>query len=88
MWQPLPGRIKKEGDRLVYQIDAGLTRLLWVGQERTIETFERFFTMIGPELSSKIEFVSLDMRKPYLRLIREKCSQALHILDRFHIVAK
>jgi transposase len=73
---------------LVYQIDAGLTRLLWVGQERTIETFEKFFTMIGPELSSKIEFVCSDMWKPYLRVIREKCSQALHILDRFHIVAK
>jgi transposase len=73
---------------LVYQIDASLTRLLWVGQERTIETFEKFFTMIGPELSSKIEFVCSDMWKPYLRVIREKCSQALHILDRFHIVAK
>jgi transposase len=24
----------------------------------------------------------------YLDVIREKCSQALHILDRFHIVAK
>src|ERR1700682_6359318 len=28
------------------------------------------------------------MWPPYLRVIREKCSQALHILDRFHIVAK
>ena len=73
---------------LVYQIDAGLTRLLWVGKERTVETFERFFVMIGAELSSKIEFVCSDMWKPYLRVIREKCSQALHILDRFHIVAK
>ena len=26
--------------------------------------------------------------KPYLGVIREKCSQALNILDRFHIVAK
>jgi transposase len=28
------------------------------------------------------------MWQPYLDVIREKCSQALHILDRFHIVAK
>ena len=34
---------------LVYQIDAGLTRLLWVGKERTMETFQGFFTMIGEE---------------------------------------
>jgi transposase len=72
---------------LVYQID-DLTRLLWVGKERTEKSFQKFFTMIGPELSSKIEFVCSDMWKPYLNVIREKCSQALHILDRFHIVAK
>src|SRR5439155_291822 len=41
-----------------------------------------------PELSAKIEFVCSDMWKPYLGVIREKCSQALNILDRFHIVAK
>ena len=73
---------------LVYQIDQGMTRLLWVGQERTIESFERFFTMIGPELAAQIQFVCSDMWKPYLHVIRERCSQALHILDRFHIVAK
>jgi transposase len=28
------------------------------------------------------------MCQPYLDAIRQKCSQALHILDRFHIVAK
>jgi transposase len=27
-------------------------------------------------------------RQPYLDVIRQRCSQALHILDRFHIVAK
>ena len=73
---------------LVYQIDADLTRLLWVGKERTVETFAGFFAMIGKDLTSKIEFVCSDMWKPYLRVIRETCSQALHILDRFHIVAK
>jgi transposase len=28
------------------------------------------------------------MWEPYLKVIRERCSEALHILDRFHIVAK
>ena len=73
---------------LVYQIDSGFTRLLWIGQERTVETFQAFFAMLGTELSSKIQFVCSDMWKPYLQVVREKCSQALHILDRFHIVAK
>jgi transposase len=73
---------------LVYQIDLGVTRLLWVGRERTIESFQGFFTIIGDELASKICFVCSDMWEPYLKVIREKCSEALHILDRFHIVAK
>src|ERR1700726_2853896 len=73
---------------LVYQIDLGVTRLLWVGRERTIESFQGFFTVIGDELASKIVFVCSDMWEPYLKVIREKCSEALHILDRFHVVAK
>jgi transposase len=59
-----------------------------VGRERTIESFRGFFTAIGDELASKIVFVCSDMWEPYLKVIREKCSEALHILDRFHIVAK
>ena len=73
---------------LVYQIDLDVTRLLWVGRERTIESFRGFFTVIGDELASRIVFVCSDMWEPYLKVIREKCSEALHILDRFHIVAK
>lgn len=73
---------------LVYQIDGQCTRLLWIGKERTVASFEQFFDMIGKELSEKIEFVCSDMWKPYLRVIRERCTNALNILDRFHIVAK
>jgi transposase len=73
---------------LVYQIDAGMTRLLWIGKERTIASFQEFFNFLGSELTAKIEFVCSDMWQPYLRLIRKNCPQALNILDRFHIVAK
>jgi len=73
---------------LVYQIDQGITRLLWVGRERTIVSFQEFFTLIGKELAAQIEFVCSDMWQPYLDVIRRNCSQALHILDRFHVVAK
>jgi hypothetical protein len=46
---------------LVYQIDLDVTRLLWVGKERTIESFQGFFTTIGDEVASKIVFVCSDM---------------------------
>jgi transposase len=73
---------------LVYQIDIGITRLLWVGRERTIESFQGFFTTMGQKVISTVSFICSDMWEPYLKAIREKCSEALHILDRFHIVAK
>jgi hypothetical protein len=38
---------------LVYQIDIGVTRLLWVGKERTIESFQGFFTTMGQEVSPR-----------------------------------
>jgi transposase len=73
---------------LVYQIDLGMTRLLWVGKERTVQSFQGFFTTIGDEIASQIAFICSDMWEPYLKVIRQTCSEALHILDRFHIVAK
>jgi len=68
---------------LAYQIDIGITRLLWVGKEPTIESFQGFFTAMGQEVISKISFICSDMWEAYLKLIRENCSEALHILDRF-----
>jgi len=73
---------------LVYQIEGGCTRLLWVGQERTKASFAKFFAMIGKPVCEKVEFVCSDMWKPYLEMIALHCPNALNILDRFHIVAK
>jgi len=73
---------------LVYQIESNCTRLLWVGEKRTKEAFQKFFDMIGTEIAQRIEFVCSDMWKPYLDLIEKNCTNALNILDRFHVVAK
>lgn len=72
---------------LVYQIDAGARRLLWVGKDRTMKTLLKFFKAFGEERSGALRFVCSDMWKPYLRVIAKKAAQAVHILDRFHIMA-
>ena len=72
---------------VVYQIDRACTRLLWVGQERTEATIHSFFNDFGKERSQKLAFVCSDMWKPYVKAIAQYAGQALHILDRFHIVA-
>ena len=73
---------------LVYQIDRECIRLLWVGKERTIESFRGFFAVIGDKVASEILFVCSDTWKPYLDVIAEKSVNALNILDRFHFMAK
>lgn len=73
---------------LVYQIDAGCKRLLWIGNDRTTKTFLRFFRMLGNERSRQLEFICSDMWKPYLKVIAKKANQAIHVLDRFHIMQK
>jgi len=73
---------------VVYQIDKARRRLLWVGQHRKTKTLLRFFKWFGQERSAKLGFVCSDMWKPYLRVIAKKASQAIHVLDRFHIMSK
>jgi transposase len=71
---------------VVYQIDSECKRLLWVGKDRTVRTLLRFFWDFGKERSEQLHFVCSDMWKPYLRVIAKKASQAIHVLDRFHIM--
>lgn len=73
---------------VVYQIDKGARRLLWVGKERTEESLNGFFDMLGEQRSSLINFVASDMWKPYLNVIAARAKQAVNVLDRYHIVAK
>jgi transposase len=76
---------------LVYQIDSGGSRrLLYVGEGRTVKTLLRFFRMLQKakiDFVQSIHFVCSDMWKPYLKVIAKKLPQALHILDRYHLVA-
>jgi len=73
---------------LVYQINSEAIRLLWVGKDRTVKTLLRFFRFLGKERSKELKFVCSDMWKPYVKVIKKKANEAIHILDRFHIVAK
>lgn len=73
---------------VVYQIDNGTRRLLWVARERTEESLRGFFDLLGPSRTGALRFVASDMWKPYLKVIAERAGQALNVLDRFHIAKK
>jgi transposase len=72
---------------LVYQIDAGCRRLLWITETRTKKAFKGFFTWLGEARSKELRVVCSDMWKPYLNVIQRHAGQALNVLDKFHIVA-
>lgn len=73
---------------MVYQLDKGLRRLLWCGEERKITTLTAFFNEFGETRTAKLKFVCSDMWRPYLKVIKQKAINALNILDRFHIMKK
>jgi len=73
---------------LVYQIDQGCKRLLWIGPDRTAKTLLRFFRFLGKPRSAKLQFVCSDMWQAYLKVIAKKVPDALHVLDRFHVMQK
>ena len=70
---------------LIYQIDPGTTRLLWVGPEQTKATLEAGLTLLGQDFCAGIRYVCSDMWKGYFTVVKKKLPGALHILDRFHI---
>jgi transposase len=72
---------------LVYQIDRGCKRLLWIGEDRKEATLESFFDWLGEARAGLLKFICSDMWKPYLKVIALRASAAIHILDRFHIMA-
>lgn len=71
---------------LVYQIDGHGQRLLWIGKDRTVKTLLRFFRGFGKERAGRLRFICSDLWKPYLKVMARKAGQALHVLDRFHVM--
>ena len=70
---------------VIYQIDAGCRRLLWIGKRRTEKTLRKGLKALGPAVVHGLRFVCGDMWKPYLNVLAAEAGQALHVLDRFHI---
>jgi transposase len=73
---------------LVYQIDRGSRRLLWIGRSRTEATLREGFDeleKLHTGFLAGLQVVCSDMWKPFLKVIRQRCGQALNVLDPFHV---
>lgn len=73
---------------LVYQLDEGAKRLLYVAKDRTEASLNGFFDILDAQTASGIKFACTDMLPAYLKVLKQRASGALNILDRFHIAKK
>ena len=73
---------------LVYEIGPRTKRLLYIGKDRTEQSLRTFFQTLGKQRCKALRFICSDMWKPYLKVIAKMAGQAIHVLDRFHIMKK
>jgi transposase len=73
---------------LVYQLDQGFKRLLYVRKDRTEESLNGFFDLLDSKTIEGIKYACTDMLPAYLKVLKARASSTLNILDRFHIAKK
>jgi transposase len=81
----------KEGETrndlfLTVIVDLDTHKVIWVTQGRDKISLDEFFKLIGPEACKDIKVVATDQIESYTASVKEYCSNAVVILDRFHII--
>lgn len=77
---------KKGHKYLTCVFDLNNSRLIWVGIGKNKATLSKFFDRLGEERCKRIRAVAIDMSRAYIGAVREHCSNALIVHDKFHIV--
>jgi transposase len=71
---------------LVYDISGESKRLLAVEEDRTAASLRSCLESLGESVCQKVRYVCSDMWKPYLSVIADRLGEAVHVLDRFHVM--
>src|SRR5690606_14693546 len=59
--------------------------VVWAGEGKSAETLNDFFKALGPERAAKLEAVTIDMSRAYIKAVTEASPQAQLVFDRFHV---
>ena len=78
--------IKKRHKYATVVVDALRRKVLWVVEDRTKESLEEFYRVLGEEGCKRIKAVAMDMWKAYEEVTRRHCPQAEIVYDQFHII--
>jgi transposase len=71
---------------LVYDISGQTKRLLAVEEDRKEASLRRGLESLGESVCLKVKYVCSDMWRPYLNVITQLLGEAVHVLDRFHVM--
>lgn len=63
-------------------------RLVWMGQDRSKKTIERFLSELSDSQLASIEAIALDMSGAYRHALHEMCPHVALVYDCFHVVAR
>ena len=80
------GQRNKAYVTLIYQIDKCQRRLLGIVRGHAQKDLRRGLRTLGTNALASVRYVCSDMWKPYLKVISEFFSSAVHMIDRFHVV--
>ena len=69
-------------------VDQATRKVIWVSPSRRKEALDLFFEMLGPEACQDIEVVATDQHDAYAASVKQYCSKAIVVWDRFHLVQK
>lgn len=78
----------EDRDRRFFTIitDLKTHKVVWVAESRKKQALDQFFRLIGPQACAKIQVVATDQHDAYAASVREHCSNASVVWDKFHIM--
>lgn len=76
---------RKHHEYITVVIDHVAKRVVWARPGKDADTLSEFFKELGPERCAKLEAVTIDMSKAYVKAVTEGAPQAQVIFDRFHV---
>ena len=78
--------LRKGHDYMTVVMDYSSGRIVWMGQNRTIETLDSFFAEMTDKQKESIEAVAMDMWEAYINSVKHHCPNAKIVFDFFHLV--
>lgn len=78
--------VKGQGNYYVVLVDLDKSRLIGMIEKRTEEEVTKYLEVWGEEVLGQIKEVSIDLWKPYRKVVDKLMPQAEIVADRFHVM--